>query len=254
MTRTMGTRRAALLAGAAAAAVAALSACGAGQIAETALKDASVYAASAESADGSLLIRGLAVAYGSPEGYPAGANVPLEVHLFNQTTRPITVTVSSAPSATQAEGVLSARSVNLIGPVPTSTATAPSGDLEPSGSRPPAVPLPEDSAAPTSMPSAVASVGAGVPSAGQPAPTSGGVPARFTIEPLGTVDFRPGDSPSLQLVGLSGPLRPGNSVNLIFEFGSGQPLVVAAPVASPLSPAPRGSIKLNEGIGEGDHG
>ena len=153
MTRTMGTRRTALLVGAATAAAVTLSGCGAGQIAETALKNPSVYGSNAQSADGSLLVRGLAVAYSSPEGYPSGGSAPLEVHLFNQTRQPMTVTISSVPSAAQAQGVLSARAVVLVGPVPTVTATVPAGDIEPSGSRPPARPLPADSAAPTSGPS-----------------------------------------------------------------------------------------------------
>ena len=248
MTRTMGTRRAALLVGAAVAAAATLSGCGAGQIAETALKNPSVYGVNTDAADGSLSIRGLAVAYNGPEGYQAGAAAPLELHLFNQTQRPITVTISSAPSDQQGEGILSARGVNLIGPAPSSTATAPIA--EPSGSRDSAVPIPTGEAAPTSGPSAEPSANVA------PAPGGGGVgaPARITIEPLGTVDFRPGDSPSLQIVGLSGVLRPGNSVNLVFEFGSGQPLVVQAPVAVPLSPAPRGSAEQSDELStETDH-
>jgi hypothetical protein len=64
--------------------------------------------------------------------------------------------------------------------------------------------------------------------------------------------FRPGDTRTLQLIGLSGPLVPGNSVSLIFAFSNGvPPLVVQAPMATPMSPAPRGSADIEE-VAEGE--
>jgi hypothetical protein len=42
-------------------------------------------------------------------------------------------------------------------------------------------------------------------------------------------------------------LKPGMSVNLVFEFSNETtPLVLQAPVASPLTPAPRGSAEIHE--------
>src|SRR3712207_3100690 len=95
--RTLGTRRAVLVAGVATVTAAALTACGTGQVAETALKNASVYGVSAENSDASVLIRGLAVQYNSPAGYPAGSSAPLELNLYNQTKVPVTVLISSQP-------------------------------------------------------------------------------------------------------------------------------------------------------------
>ncbi|HYN95659.1 MAG TPA: hypothetical protein VES42_17570, partial [Pilimelia sp.] len=109
------TRRAALLGAAAALSVPALSACSTGQIAETANKEASVYGVSAQSADGSVLIRGLAVAYRDVQGYPAGGAAPLEVSLFTDTAAPISVRITStAPAAGAADPtVIFARGVAL---------------------------------------------------------------------------------------------------------------------------------------------
>src|SRR6185436_16154403 len=82
----------------------------------------------------------------------------------------------------------------------------------------------------------------GSPSAG-PSESAGGTrPARIVLPPLGYATFLPGDTESLQIQGLSGRLRPGMEVNLVFEFSNGAaPLTLQAPVAVPLSPAPRES-------------
>ncbi len=258
MTRTMGTRRAVLLVGAAAAAAVTLSGCGAGQIAETSNKDPSVYGINTQNADGSVLIRNLSVAYGTTAGYPAGASVPIEVGLYNETTQPVTVQISSRPSTEQREGVVSARAVNLIGTLPRATSSAPGPDVvQTGGSRAPARPLPTDSGGGVAGPDtggATAPTPGGTTPGGTPGPGAAGAPARIELGPLDSVVFLPGNSPALQAVGLSGPLRPGTSVNLVFEFSNGAPpLVVEAGVAVPLSPAPRGSVRENEGVGEGDH-
>jgi hypothetical protein len=253
--RSMGTRRVALFAGAAAVAAVALAGCSAGQIAETSLKKSSTYGVNVDNADGSVALRGIAVTYRSPKGYLSGGNAPLEVSLFNQTTQPITVQVGSQPltGADPKQGVLSARSVGLVGAAPSSSGP---GNAEPTGSRDAARPHPtgSDPAGVGSVaPSADAS-GAAEPSA-TPTPSASDVrPAQITLAPLDSAIFRPGDTQSLELIGLSGPLVPGNSVNLVFAFSNGTPpLVVQAPMAVPASPAPRGSAQ-NEGVGEADAG
>src|SRR3712207_641758 len=137
--RTLGTRRAVLVAGVAGVTAAALVACGAGQVAETALKNASVYGVSAQNSNGSVLIRGLAVVYNTTTGYPAGSNAPLEVNFYNETRETVTVLVSSQPPTQVAEQdtVVSARAVTLVGGQPTTPSTA---IPEPSGSRQAATP------------------------------------------------------------------------------------------------------------------
>jgi hypothetical protein len=251
--RTLGTRRAVLVAGVATVTAAALAACGAGQVAETAIKNPSVYGVNTENADASVLIRGLAVSYKDPAGYPAGSNAPLELNLYNETKAPITVLVSSQPPAETDEkaGIVSARAVNLFGAAPSTPSSA---IPEPSGSRPPATPLAEASDTAV-QPSSGASAGpSGTSPSAQPSPATAsgtGRPARIEIGPLGSVIFRPGDAQSLQVVGLSDRLVPGTSVNLVFEFSNGTaPLVTQAPMAIPLSPASRGPANPEENSGE----
>jgi hypothetical protein len=240
--RSLGTRRAALLAGVATVAAVALAGCSAGQIAETSLKRPSNQGVNADNSDMSVAIRNLAVTYNGTTGYAKGDSAPLEVGLYNQTTQPITVLISSKPAenAVENDGVISAESVGLSGG-PSAT-SAPSTTLpNPSGSRDAAVP--ETSSGPSGsveQPSSSPSLA--------PDPSSSAVddtapstePARITIAPKGSVTFLPGDKESLLAVGLTGKLAPGGSINLVFEFSNGAaPLTLSAAVAIPLSPASR---------------
>jgi hypothetical protein len=235
--RSLGTRRAALATGVATLAAIALAGCSAGQVAETALKNPSVYGVNAESSDSSVFIRNLAVGYNSSAGYAAGADAPLQVGLYNQTRQPITVLVSSQPAtaASEQKTVLAARAVALVGGAATASA-APTAVPEPSGSRPSGGQddqntdqIPDPSAGPSTSASASAS-----------APATAGRPARIELGPLGAATFLPADAEKLVATGLSGKLAPGASLNLVFEFSNGaQPLVLQAPVAVPLSPASR---------------
>ena len=244
--RLSGVRRAALAAGLATSAALTLSACSAGQVAETAMKRPSNGGVNASTADNSVSIRNLQVVYNGPQGYAAGQNAPLEVAIYNRTRQQIVVTVTSRPPATPGGQVVSARQVGLTGGA---AAAAPSESAapEPSGSRPPATP---DTETPENVPSPVASDTA----APQPAPVpSDSTPAeqvqpgRITIEPMGSASFLPGDQQMLTLVGLSDHLLPGTAVNLVFEFSNGAPpLTLRAPMGVPLSPAPRGSAVQGE--------
>ncbi len=255
--RTLGTRRAVLVAGVAGVTAAALVGCSAGQVAETALKNPSVYGVNAQNENGSVLVRGLAVAYNNPAGYPAGAAAPLELNLYNETKETITVLVSSQPptDTTEGAGVVSARSVSLVGGEPSTPSSA---IPEPSGSRPAATPDTETSDN-VIQPSGGASAGpSGTSPSARPSPTpaaSTGRPARIEIGPLGYAIFKPGAAESLQVVGLTDRLVPGNSVNLVFEFSDGAaPLVVQAPMAVPLSPASRAPGNPAEHSGEFNEG
>jgi hypothetical protein len=272
--RSMGTRRVALFAGAAAVAAVALAGCSAGQIAETSLKKPSTYGVNVDNADGSVLLRGVAVTYGSIKGYPAGGTAPVELSLFNETSAPISVQISSEPltGADPSQGVVSAKLLALVGPAPSAGASAGPAEVEPTGSRNAARPLPtesdpaaaasndpsaEPSASPTAKSSVKSSAKPGVepsadPSASPTTDLSTARPAQITIPALESVVFRPGDAQTLQLLGLSGPLVPGNSVNLVFKFSNGvTPLVLQAPVSVPLSPAPRASAEAeHQGVSE----
>jgi len=226
--RSLGSRRAALATGVAAVAAVALAGCSAGQVAETALKKPSTMGVNTQSSDGSVYIRNLAVQYAGPDGYEAGKNAPLELSLFNETRQTVTVLISSQPATDAAEsaGIVSARSVGLVGGASASASASPS---------------PSPSASASSSASASAEPGS-TPSSDESASAEPAVrPARIQIEPLGSVVFLPGDAEQLQAVGLTGKVIPGQSLNLVFEFSTGaNPLVVQAPVAVPLSPVSRG--------------
>jgi hypothetical protein len=215
--RSLGTRRAALSAGAATVAVIALSGCSAGQIAETANLKAPVAGVSTASPDGSLLIRNLQVVYDSVDGYPANGSAPIEVSLFNQTQSPITVTISSKPVQDQTAGLVSAQQIGLVGDA---SAASPSAAPEPSGSR--------------QAPTPISTV------TDQVEPPSADASASATTSALSSAVFLPGGKSSLQAIGLSDKLQPGNSLSLVFEVStSAQPLTLIAPIGVPLSPVSR---------------
>jgi hypothetical protein len=222
--RSLVTRRAALATGVATLAAIALAGCSAGQVAETSLKKPSVYGVNAASSDQSVFIRNLAVAYQGSTGYPAGADATLQVGLYNQTRKIVTVLISSRPAddATGKDSVVSAQSVGLVGgasATPSAASTA----------------SPEPSTDPSADPSSSVTPSAG-PSASAPAAQ----PARIEIAPLGAATFLPEDDQQLRALGLGGKLVPGQSLNLVFEFSTGAaPLVLQAPVAIPLVPASR---------------
>ena len=209
--RSLGTRRVAQAAGAAMVAVVALAGCSAGQVAETANLKTPISGLNTQSADGSLLIRNLQVVYNDPKGYPAGGSAPVEVTLLNPTRQPIVVTITGGAPQDGAEGIVSAQQV-VVGPA--------SG----AGSGP-----------------------ASEPASAAPAQAS----ARFTIAPLSSESFLPGDTELLQATGLSQRLVPGLSLALSIQVStSDQPVEVVAPFAVPMSPASRAPGLEHEGIGE----
>jgi len=215
--RSLGTRRVAQAAGAAMVAVIALAGCSAGQVAETALLQTPISGLNTQSPDGRVQIRNLQVDYNDPEGYPANGDAAIEIALFNHTTEPVTVLISSKPLQNETPGVVSARQIGLSG----GAASA--------------------SAAPSAAPSASAS--------GEPttAPTPTLQPARISIPALGSATFLPEDEQKLVAAGLSDDLKPGNSLSLVFEIsGYSQPLELVAPVAIPLSPASRAPVDAEE--------
>lgn len=241
--RTLGTRRAVLAVGAASVAAAVLAGCGAGQVAETSLKRPSNQGVNEENSDGSVAIRNLAVVYNGTQGYPANANAPVEVGLYNQTTRPITVTVTSSrpTDGTDVADTITASSVVLIGGNASGQPAASSDQLNvPSAT--PSVPTPIGSAS-APVPEASSSVLPGtVPNPSESATPSApeGQPAKITLPPNQGATFLPGDAQTLQLMGLAKALRPGQSVYVTFSFDNGaKPLTLAAAIGTPASPASR---------------
>lgn len=233
-----------LLAGTAAATTLLMSGCGAGQIAETAAKASSIPGVNADlnTADGSYKIRNLLVAYKDPKPYPAGGNAPLSVAIFNETNKEVTVKVTS-------DG---ARSVVVASPGSTPTPTQP-----PATSTPSAAGSVSPSHSITRQPSERATESQSPRPTGSPQPipsatvTPSGAPTSIRIPANGFVVLNPSGGSFLQLEGLNAALRPGQAVNLVFDF-DGKQIVTTAPVSVPLSPAPVAS-PVNKDA-EGGHG
>jgi hypothetical protein len=227
--RSLGTRRAALVAGVATVGVIALAGCSAGQVAETAMLDTPIAGVNANSADGSVAVRDAQVAYNGVEGYEKGESAPLQLSLFNQSEKDVTISIASVPL--ERPQVVSAAQVGFA------AAGAPSPSASSSS-------VPASAVSPSVKPSGALPGTSGSPSPGPSAPSAEAGPtvtaAQITIKALGSAFFRPTDVKKLQAVGLSDDLMPGQSVNLVFRFSNGAPdLTIQAPVAIPLSPASR---------------
>ncbi|MEU5937643.1 hypothetical protein ABZ807_00420 [Micromonospora sp. NPDC047548] len=243
MTRSIrGSRRAALLLSGMAAATALLATgCGAGQVAETAVKDPSIQGINVQTPDNAYKLRGLYVEYPGTEGFRSGANAALNTVIYNDTKSPVTVTVTTD----------SAREIAVIGtagaPAPsTSEGAAPSGSASPSESA---------SASGSASPSGSASA-----SPSESASASPSAPAHFEIPAFSYLQLNRQGGRYLQLVGLNESMRVGQRVDLTFDFGNGRTIQTSAPIAVPLTPAaPVAPIITREGgIGEehssGGHG
>ncbi|MET8548363.1 hypothetical protein ABZ356_07420 [Micromonospora zamorensis] len=250
MTRSIrGSRRAALLLSGIAAASLLTSGCGAGQIAETATKEASVQGVSLTTNNGSFSVRGLLVDYPGTEGYRAGQDAGLSAVIYNDSKETVTVTVTTESAR---ELVISGGSAS---PSPSaSTSPSPSGSASPSTSG-------SGSASPSATPSETGSSSA-TPSApesarasGSASPSAPGTPARIELAPLSYVQFNSEATTQLRLVGLTEALRSGQNVLVTFDFGNGNTVTGQAPIAVPLTPAaPPSPIIEREGGYEGNEG
>lgn len=201
MTRsTRGSRRSALLLAGMAASGLLLSACSAGQVAETAETEPSIQGVNIAAESGEYGLRGLLVAYPGVDGYQAGDDANLNVTLYNDSRDTVRVTVTTED----------ALDVVITEP------TAPMGEdpsATPAGTESPA----PDAATPTSPPA--------------------GQPAQVEVPPLGYVQLNSAGSTVLRLIGLNESLRSGQNVYLTFDF-DGTAIRAAAPVSVPLTPAP----------------
>nr|MDT0662685.1 hypothetical protein [Micromonospora sp. DSM 115978] len=245
MTRSIrGARRGAVLLAGATATGLLMSGCGAGQIAETAAVQPAVPGVNTQTEDGMFKVRNLMVEYADPLGYPSGGDAPLNVALYNDSTAPLTVLVStdSAEDVVLVDGSTTPTPEPSPTPDPTATASPdPAGT--PTG-EPPATPTvdPGATADPSASPDATVSPDPAGP-ASPPAPA--GEPARIEIPAGGYVLLSREAGSYLQVVGLDRALLPGESINLTFEV-DGERLATPVPVGVPLSPAPRGSVPGGE--------
>ncbi|MGW0431932.1 hypothetical protein ACWDV4_05225 [Micromonospora sp. NPDC003197] len=231
MTRSIrGARRAAVLLAGTAATALLMSGCGAGQIAETANKAPSIDGINAQTADGTFKVRNLTVSYLDPKGYPAGGDAPIQVVLYNDSPKPVTVkvTTDSGNLVVLADGAAPASpSVTPVEPTPTGSA-APDGSATPSGSA---------SATP--------------PEATTPPAAPAEEPATIEIAANSYAVLNRTTGRHLQIKGLKSALTPGQQINLVFSV-DGKELRTVAPVAVPLTPNPAATpLEHEEGNGHG---
>lgn len=217
-----GSRGPALLLAGTAAASLLLSGCGAGQISETANKIPSVQGVNVQTSDNLYKVRGLYVQFPGPKGYEAGSNAPVNVVIYNDSEKPVTVTVTTDSAR---EIVLTGSGAGESGAAtptgsPTEPATASPTATDPSAS--PSQSL-ETSESPSASPS---------PSESAPA----GQPARIEIPALSYAQLNAGNPRFLQLIGLNEKLLVGQQVNLTFDFGNGKVVKTPAPIGIPLTP------------------
>jgi len=262
------TRRSVFAAGvlAASVTVAFTAGCSAGQITGTDQQVAAVPGVSTDVAvaEGRVSLRNVLLTYPGTQGYPRGGSASVQMVIFNDTYQPLRVRVSS-PDAAQV--VLSGARANGTGrPVPPTATGSPTETRSPTASprangsaSPGASATASPGASPTSSPTGAATASptrqpAGSPTA-SPAGGSNGTGAVVEIPPGGYAVFGTGSPRQMRLVGLTNPVRPGQTVRLRFELTGGTTVDVNAGIAPPFTPAPRSPMEFEEshGVGPG-HG
>jgi copper(I)-binding protein len=197
-------------------AAAALSGCSAGQLTQTATQVPPVPGINADA--GQVALRNLVIAYPGPAGYPAGADAPLIVRLFNNGLTPITLTGVSADKAASVTLVGTPEVVTTTEPPPPPTATP-----GPTGS-----PEPTTTVTPTASPT--------------PTTEAPSTPVSIAIPPQGFVLLVPGQaSGHLRLNRLTEAIVPGESVAVTFTFSDGTKATLPVPLAPPTHEIPRGT-------------
>ena len=225
--RTRPGLTAAALAGVAVAAAAALSACGTGQVNQTAYMQPTVAGVNEtfnvidkdDQSAGSISLRNMLVTYDGSAGYKAGANAPLQVGIFNDTAGELKVTVT-APGAAKTVTFKTGTPTEEPPAEPTespSAEPAESASAKPSGSaKPRKSAKPSPSAAPTEAPQ----------------PPSG--PATLTIPSGQFVMLSPDEGKFLLLQGLTKELKPGGTLDgVTFQFQLDNDLSVVQQPAQP---------------------
>ncbi|MET8363825.1 hypothetical protein AB0J68_23190 [Micromonospora sp. NPDC049580] len=243
MTRSIrGSRRAALLLSGMAAATSLLaSGCGAGQVAETALKEPSVQGVNLTTPNGAYSVRGLLVTYPGTEGYRAGQDAPLNAVIYNDSKSTVTVTVTTQSAR---EVLISGGSASPTPSASESESATPSGSGSPSAT-------PSETGSSSATPSAPESARA----SGSASAAAPGQPARIELAPLSYLQLNSEATTQLRLIGLTEALRSGQNVVVTFDFGNGSTVTGQAPIAVPLTPAaPPSPIIEREGGYEGDEG
>lgn len=203
---------------AAAAVVMGVSACGAGQVTQTA--DTVTAIAGADLQIGDLMLNNVQVAWNGPDGYAAGDSANLVLRIFNngaEADRLTAVTIEPGPGAKSDE-----QSPGAQGIVYVPNATVPNGSA---------------SASTAPSPGASAATGA----------NGGSSAINVTILPHGYAMLVPEQGPHLQINKLSDALGPAESVWLTFTFENAGTLRAEVPVGQPLEPVDRKTVEFPTG-------
>jgi hypothetical protein len=225
-----------------------LSACGAGQIAQTANVRPGVPGVNTQAPDGKrVYIRNAALAYRGPDGYPEGSNVPLQFWIFNGTEQVVTLVGVAAPAdVVESTGDNSAAPCSVprsLPPAAPPSVTAPS--QTPSAASPSAKPGASKASA-----SASASASPSAAPSPSPSPSVGSATIKVAIPAGGCVELTPRAANFLQLVNVPASVANTTAVPMVFSFTSddgssftigSQSDPVRLPVTTPESPEPRNS-------------
>jgi len=218
----------------------ALTACSAGQLAQTANVKASVDGASGDV--GGMALRTVVIAYPDGGKYPKGVDARLEFVMVNTTDHDDAlvevrtdaaerVTLATRPAATGSaipSGSESATPTPSPSPSPSPSSTpspTPTGSGTGSGT-----------ATPTGSPSPPVSSSAPPPTSPTPSPTPE-PPGRIEVPAQSLVACRDG-GPAVTLVGLTRELRAAELVQVTFVFEQAGELTLTVPVAVPTSELP----------------
>jgi copper(I)-binding protein len=213
------------------AALVTVTACSAGQYAQTANQVPGVPGTNVNvGPGGTIQLRNVVIAYNDPAGYPAGASAPLIVRIFNNGQTSVALTAVESPDY--------ANSVVLTSGSPSAAAPTP----------------PPPSPAPTASPTVTGTATPGAATA-TPGPTDSitlqaPAPSSFPVNiPPGTwADLVPGQGQYLLLNTLTKPLMPGQSVAVTFHFADGTVATVPVPVDLPTAQVNHPTGQASEGV------
>jgi copper(I)-binding protein len=206
------------------AALLALSACGAGQLAQTARQQSAIAGVNGEAAGGLVSLRNALIPFSGPQGYDQGGTAPIAVTIANNglnTVKLVDVTSTAASDVVLVGGPAAATTA----PPKTSAAASPTGSASP-GASPAATTAP--------------------PPAAPPGQTSFSV----AIDSGSYVVLMPQNGTYLELVGLQQPLPVGSTVAVVFKFDDGSSTTLNLPVGPATAAVPRVPPVVTQSPGE----
>ena len=214
-----------------------LSACSAGQIAQTAQVEPGVPGVNTQAAGYAVFIRNAALDYPGPKGYPAGASASLSLWIVNTTQQSVSLVRVTSGN----EPLVASAGKNTAAPcvVPRSAGSSSPGSAPSSSS----APSPSGSGRASSSASSSSS-----PSASPSPSPAGSTTFKVTIPAGGCVELSRRAAQYLQVAKLPDTVLNSEAVPITFEFstedgqrftiGDGEP-PLRLPVSVPDSPLPR---------------